>query len=104
MVCYNTSFDYTCWIAWNYNDSLKCFNNIQHKSINFNPAILLGNELGLSGRIEYENSKWGKIIFNSVAWVNDNFYGGLIFDVGLGYGYPIINSKNFAIFINGLST
>ena len=84
------------------NDSINRIEKIQHKSININPAFVIGNEQGFSGRIEYENNNCGKIIFNSDLGYISNYVGGFIIDFGLGYGYPVIYSKSSSIFINGL--
>ena len=86
------------------NDSLNRIERIQRKSININPAFVIGNEQGLSGRIEYENNNWGKILFNSDLGFINTHKGGFIIDFGLGYGYPIIYSKNSSIYINGIAT
>jgi len=84
------------------NDSINMIRKMQHKSINLNAAYEIGNEIALSGRIEYENSNWGKVMFNGEfgMFISKNG-GGFIFDTGLGYGYPIIFSNNREISING---
>ena len=86
------------------NDSIITVDKVQYKSININPSFVIGNEQGFSGRIEYENSNWGKLIFNTDLGIISNYVGGLIIDLGLGYGYPVIYSKSTAVFINGQLT
>ncbi len=72
--------------------------SIKQKSININPSFTIGDEYTLSSRIEYENSKWGKINLKGELGVTK---GGLLFDLGLGYGYPLLYKNNNAIFVNG---
>jgi hypothetical protein len=71
------------------------------KSININPGIVLGSENGLTGKVEFENSKWGKIFINTEFGMYVNDGGVFITDVGIGYGYPVFYSSKRALFING---
>jgi hypothetical protein len=82
------------------NDSINKVDVIQNKSINVNPAIVIGNEIGLSARIEYEKSSFGKLFLTGSAGLLFNSNSYLMLDLGFGYGYPMISSKNNSLYLS----
>jgi hypothetical protein len=82
------------------NDSINKTAVFQQKSININPAIVVGNEKGLSVRIEYEKSNFGKLFITGAAGLLSNSDSYIMLDIGLGYGYPIMSSKRNSIYLN----
>lgn len=75
-----------------------------NKSININPAIFAGTEFGPSLRFEYENSNWGKIIFDGSAGLILGGGDHLMIDLGVGYGHPLRYSERNSLFFNGYLT
>ncbi len=73
------------------------------KSINISPSIVVGSEIEISFRGEFENSERGKLLFSGTAGLF-NFDEYIMLDIGLGYGYPIKKSANYKIYLNGLCT
>ena len=64
------------------------------------PALLIGNEVGVSGRIEYEKSSLGKLFFTGSAGLLFHSDAYIMLDLGLGYGYPIKNTKQNSLYLN----
>lgn len=73
-------------------------------SININPGFVIGSELGTALRVEYEKGSSGKIMLNGLGGIYLQDGDFLMYDLGLGYGYPVVKSKSNAFFINGFLT
>ncbi len=64
--------------------------------INFKAGLNIGDEIGLTGQCEYENSSWGKIILHTEMAAY--YKSMLIFDAGFGYGYPFLQYNGKTIY------
>jgi hypothetical protein len=73
-------------------------------SININPGFVIGSELGIAVRLEYEKSNRGKIMLNGLGGIYLKDGDFIMGDLGLGYGYPVVMSKSSTFFINGFVT
>jgi hypothetical protein len=86
----------------NSKDSIPSKETPKYNSINVKMGINTGKEIGPLAKLEYENSKWGKIILHTeIALYKSNT---LIWDAGLGYGYPFLNSKSNTLYLNSYIT
>lgn len=72
-------------------------NETRANSFYFAPGLVLGSEIGLNGRIEFEKPNWGKLMYVSELALND----AIVFDNALGYGYPLLYGPNKALYANG---
>ena len=72
------------------------------KFINFSPNLIIGDEIGLQARVEYEVQNTGKFMFNgSLGGLSIRESGYLFLDAGFGYGYPVMSSADKTLFFNG---
>ncbi len=73
------------------------------KYVNISTSLRLGYENGLNGGIEYENSLWGKVMLRptlGAIHTERDLINGILADLSIGYGYPIIHKNNHTLFTN----
>ncbi len=87
-----------CLAFGNNNDTLPKQDELKYSSINIKFGLNLGNEIGPTFKVEYENRNWGKIILHSEIAVY--MKSTLLTDIGIGYGYPVLRSKSSALYFN----
>ncbi len=98
-------------VCSSYNTQAQVGNNTTIDSvsnyINYSFSLHIGKEIGFTGGIEYENHKWGKIMFRpELSYIGTQKYllHGAILDFAIGYGYPVLKKNSHTIFINGYVT
>jgi hypothetical protein len=70
--------------------------------INFSPNLILGDEVGLQARVEYEDQNIGKFMLNGeLSFLSIQKSEYLFLDAGFGYGYPVMKSATKTLFFNG---
>lgn len=76
----------------------------QKPSLNFNTGFIFGSEIGPSLRFEYEKENHSKYILNYQTSIYNPISSNILFDLGIGYGHPVIEKKNNILFTNALLT